>query len=70
MATVVLNSRSRNPVMIERLCRAACDVQGIDPDGIGWAITKQTLERLGPSYKLWEYQIPLVERIAKELECQ
>jgi hypothetical protein len=38
----------------------------IDPDGTGWAVTKETKNRLGDSYKLWEYQVPLAEAIMNE----
>jgi hypothetical protein len=43
-----------------------CKVKGIDPDGTGWAVTEETRNRLGDSYKLWEYQIPVVIELLKE----
>jgi hypothetical protein len=50
-------------LMIEELCRRVCELKGINPDGRGFALSKETEERLGKEYKLWEYQIPFVELV-------
>ncbi len=51
---------------VESIARWICKQRGIDPDGNGSAVTKETLDRLGPSYKLWQYQIPFAEAILEE----
>lgn len=54
-----------DPKMIERLCRAVCKTQGIDPDkeseGLGVVMPR------GLRYRLWEAQRAVVQAVLAEL---
>jgi hypothetical protein len=52
----------------ERVARTICAAHNINPDATGWAVTPKTKERLGETYKLWEYQLDAADRILGELE--
>jgi hypothetical protein len=51
---------------VERIARLLCRDKGIDPDGRGYAMTKQTEQRLGKEYPLWRYQAMSVELVLRE----
>jgi len=52
--------------IIEHICRTICIAKGIDPDAEGFAVTESTLNWLGRSYKLWQYQMPVAMAIHSE----
>ena len=51
----------------EEICRLICTTQGINPDRTGWAMNKDTLDRLGSEYPLWKYQIPVADAVIERL---
>lgn len=55
-----------DPDILEHMCRTICHGKKLDPDATGYAVTAETKERLGATYKLWEYQIPLATEICSE----
>lgn len=46
---------------IERICRAICEAEGVDPDRIGYGIGVIMPE--GSKYPLWEARVRIAEKL-------
>jgi len=53
--------------IIEKVARAICLADGVDPDGIGYAIRAETMNSFGASYPLWKMRIRQAEAAIKAL---
>ena len=53
---------------IERVARALCVAENVDPDAHGYAITEETKVRLGAQYPLWRYRVSAAQAAISAFE--
>jgi len=52
--------------LVEKVARAICAAEGIDPDGMGWGMGVRM--PLGQQYRLWEVRVKEAQAAIKVME--